>query len=238
VTTSRWRSSSCGGIGQAGIESRGRSATIWLLQPPRLLGKQLRVDRQLETRLHLRFKGDAPMRLHWLGALVVAVSAVAFAAGEVTVGDLPGTDGQWQRGEAVVAAPPAVVQRWLGDYAAWPSRFPDVEWAQERGMDQEGRAVVRFRSRIVGRTMTIRVHDQPGLITYDGEGKNVVTQGKIYVEPAPGGTRVIMQTTADVHGLAGAFATANLKRSRAFKKLRADLSALVQLGNRYEAHGS
>ena len=55
-------------------------------------------------------------------------------------------------------------------------------------------------------------------------------QGKIALRPAGGGrTEVVMQSTANVHGLAGAFATKGLKRERAFKKMRADLGALENL---------
>ena len=70
----------------------------------------------------------------------------------------------------------------------------------------------------------------PREITYTGGGKNVDVQGKIEMRPIDAKrTEVVMQSTANVHGLSGAFASKGLKRDRAFKKLRADLGALEKL---------
>jgi carbon monoxide dehydrogenase subunit G len=169
-----------------------------------------------------------------LAALVlVAPAASAEELDRVAIGDLPGTQGHWQQGEVVVRAPAADVQRWLTDAGQWPARFPDVEWARQLGVTRDGGRVVQFRSRVIGRPMTVRIHEKPGLIVYDGEGKDVTTQGKNYVEPlGHDRTRVVMQTTAEVHGALGAFASAKMKRDRARRKLAADLGALVRLANR------
>ena len=95
------------------------------------------------------------------------------------------------------------------------------------GTSADGRTIVRFRSRIIGRTMTIRIRQSHAGSEYDGEGKDVTTQGKIRLDPVDARqTRVTMQTTSEVHGLAGAFASEGMKRDRARKKLRSDLEAL------------
>lgn len=172
-------------------------------------------------------------RWSWLAPCVLLSSvATAGELNRVSIGDLPGSDGRWQQGEVVVPAPAARVQAWLSDAGGWPGRFPDVEWARELGTTPDGRRVVRFRSHAIGRPMTIRIRERPGLIAYDGAGKDVTTQGKNWVEPlGPDRTRVVLQTTADVHGALGAFVTAKMKRQRARKKLAADLNALVRLSN-------
>ena len=175
------------------------------------------------------------MRARWLGlAACVLLSPLATAEelDRVAIKDLPGSDGRWQQGEVVVPAPAARVQQWLSDVRDWPARFPDVQWARELGTTPDGRRVIRFRSRAIGRPMTIRIRERPGLIAYDGDGKDVTTQGKNWVEPLGADrTRVVLQTTADVHGALGAFVTAKMKRQRARKKLAADLNALVRLSN-------
>jgi carbon monoxide dehydrogenase subunit G len=171
-----------------------------------------------------------------VGAIVGAPAAAAAQEqpGEIVTGNIPGTDGQWQYGEAVVAAPPAVVQHWLTDVAGWPRRFPDVESVELLGHSADGRRVARFQSSLVGRPITLHVSDRPGAIEYDGEGKNVTTHGRIFVQKIDAKrTRVIMQTTADVHGLAGWFATKGMKRERAERKIRSDLESLNRLAVTY-----
>ncbi len=168
-------------------------------------------------------------------AIVLSIGGVARAVvlNRVVVGDLPGSGGHWQAGEVTVAAPADEVQRWFTDVERWPARFPDDLSARELGRTPDGRRVAELRSRALGRTLTLRLREEPGLIVYDGAGKDVTTQGKIYITPvAPGVTRVIMQTTGELHGAAGAFAGEGTKRKRAIKKLSADLNALVALANR------
>lgn len=71
---------------------------------------------------------------------------------------------------------------------------------------------------------------------YDGKGKGVTTQGKIYFESlGPSRTKVVMQTTGELHGATGAFAPEGTKRKRAIKKLSADLDATVRLSRAYAA---
>jgi len=173
----------------------------------------------------------------------LAAASVTGAAveqpGDIVIGELPGTHGQWVQGEAIVAAPATVVQRWLDDIDAWPQRYPDVEWAQSLGTTKDGEHIVRFRSSIIGRTMTLRMLEAPGRITYEGEGKNVTTRGRIFVDAVdPWHTRVTLQSTAEVHGLAGVFATQSLKRQRAEQKFRSDLTVLVREGAKSAAHRS
>ncbi len=164
--------------------------------------------------------------------LLLPLAAPAEELNRVAIGDLPGTDGRWQEGAVVVRAPAGEVQRWLSDVRDWPARFPDVEWSRDVGTTADGRRIIRFRSRAIGRPMTIRIRERPGLIAYDGEGKDVTTQGKNWVEPLDGErTRVILQTTAEVHGALGTFVSARMKRDRARRKLAADLGAIVKLAN-------
>jgi hypothetical protein len=173
-----------------------------------------------------------------LAAATVAGATVE-QPGDIVIGELPETHGQWIYGEAIVAAPAAVVQRWLDDIPAWPQRYRDVEWAQSLGTNQAGEHIVRFRSSIIGRTLTLRMLEQPGRITYEGEGKNVTTRGRIFVDAIDAWrTRVTLQTTSEVHGLAGVFATQSLKRQRAEQKIRSDLTSLVREGARSAAHRS
>jgi hypothetical protein len=181
------------------------------------------------------------MRLGKLVSLVAAlllVGGVAHpeAVNKVSVGDVPGTEGKWQTGEVTVAAPAAEVQRWFVDVRQWPVRFPDDTWVRDLGRAPDGRRVAEFHSKVVDRTLTVRIRDRPGLITYDGSGKGITTQGRIYFQPVgPDHTRIVMQTTGELHGAVGFFASENMKRKRALKKITADLEAAVRLSNAYAA---
>lgn len=166
-------------------------------------------------------------------ALLLAGAASAEVLDQVWVGDVPGTKGSWQQGIVTVRAPAEEVQRWLGDTRSWPARFSDVEWVHDGGTLPDGRHLIRFRSRLIGRPITLRMREQPGLFEYDGEGKDVTTRGKSYVERVGDGrTRVVMQTTSEVHGALGAFTSAKMKRDRARRKLSSDLAAIVGMANR------
>jgi hypothetical protein len=146
--------------------------------------------------------------------------------------DLPGTDGQWQEGVAIVAAAPARVQAWLTDYDHWSSRFPDISWAERLGDDERGRHIVRFHSKLAGRTFTIHEAVEPGLLVFDGWAPNVHTQGRIWILAAGAGqTRVIMQSTAEVHGFIGLFATKSYRRKSAFAATQSHLGALLDLAS-------
>src|SRR4051812_47584477 len=116
-------------------------------------------------------------------AIVSVLSLTALASGQtlgvVQVNDLPGTGGHWQTGEVTVAASADEVQGWVTDAERWPQRFPDDEWVRLKGRAPDGRSVVEFRSKALGRALTVRLHEEPGLITYDGSGKDLTTRGKI-----------------------------------------------------------
>lgn len=169
-------------------------------------------------------------------ALCVALSLPASEAlaraqlDRVIVGDLPNTNGQWQSGEVTVAAPAAEVQHWLSDAANWPARFPDDKWAKVQGTAPDGRKLVQFRSKILGRTLNLRLREQPGSIIYDGDGKGVHVQGRIFIEPrGPNLTHVVMQTSANLYGTTAALISEGSKRKRAQRKLAADLGAIVRM---------
>jgi hypothetical protein len=84
--------------------------------------------------------------------------------------------------------------------------------------------------------MTIHMRQGNTEMTYTGEGKNVTTQGKVFLKALdPGHTEVILQSTAQVHGMAGAFAGQNSKRKRALRKIDSDLNALQSLASRRSA---
>jgi hypothetical protein len=154
----------------------------------------------------------------------------------VKAGDLPGTHGRWQYGEVTVAAPPRVVYQWYADAAQWSQRFPDDEWSKALGRTPDGRQVAEFKSKTLGRTLRVEMTLQPNLITYRGSGKGISTQGKIFIEAAgPNQTKVIMQTTGELHGVTGVLAPESVKRDRAIKKLTADLLATAHLANAYAA---
>src|SRR5262249_28719753 len=141
--------------------------------------------------------------------------------------DVAGSDGSWQEGRAVVAAPIGEVRSWLLDLDNWPKHFPDVPYSKVLARPGPDNATVRFRSKVAGRELTINMRWNAREITYRGFGKNVNVQGKIFLRPLDAThTEVLMQSTADVHGLVGALASPGVKRSKAFKKLRSDLAAL------------
>jgi hypothetical protein len=179
-------------------------------------------------------------RLARTGALAATLLAGAAPAGAsggggIRLGDVPNTHGTWQEGSAVIAAPLPEVRRWLTDFDTWPGRFPDVQSASTLRRDGDV-TTGRFRSRIIGRDMTIHLRQGSGGMTYTGEGKNVTTQGKVFLRALdPGHTQVIMQSTAQVHGLAGAFASPGTKRKRALRKIDSDLTALQSLASRTSA---
>lgn len=176
------------------------------------------------------------MRAILVAAALTLVAPLAFAQQSIRLGDIPGSDGNWQYGETIVEAPADLVQRWFSEADLWSRRFPDTEWAQPLGTDAQGRKVVKFRSRVIGRPLTLHLTESRGLIAYDGEGKGITTQGKIFVQPlGPRRTRVIMQSSSQVHGAAGIFASKKVRRDRAFKKFRADLSAVIGMSNAWAA---
>jgi hypothetical protein len=175
--------------------------------------------------------------MRWLFVAMLAVAgAVAAPLNQVVVGDLQGTNGKWQAGEVTVAVPAAEVTTWFTDVKGWSARFPDDSKVRDGGRTPDGRQIADFHSDAIGKTLHLEIRQQPGLITYVGKGKDVNTQGKIFIQSlGPNTTRVIMQTTGEVHGVSGAFAGENTKRKRAIKKLTADLNALVHLSNNYAA---
>jgi hypothetical protein len=163
-------------------------------------------------------------------ALLVALPPLARADGEIDLHDLANTDGEWQEGAAIVRAPRAEVQRWLTEYAAWPGRFPDVEWSEVLPDDAQGRHVIKFRSRIADAILTVHEAVAPGLLVFEGSAPYIHTQGRIHlIDLGDGTTRVLMQSTAEVHGFYKIFATKRLKRTRAYKVTRSHLTALHAL---------
>jgi hypothetical protein len=101
------------------------------------------------------------------------------------------------------------------------------------GDDPSGRHVIRFRSRIADTTLEVHEAVSPDLLVFEGWAPHVHTQGRIYLIALDGGhTRVLMQSTAEVHGILRMFATRGIRRDRAFRVTRSHLSALVALARR------
>jgi hypothetical protein len=170
-----------------------------------------------------------------------ATPAYALATATIALHDLPGTAGEWQEGEAIVPAPPKQVQAWLTDYGRWVGRFPDIDAAQLLGDDARGRHVVRFHSRLAGRIFVVHEAVHPGLLVFDGWAPNVFTQGRIWIlDAGAGSSHVIMQSTAQVHGFIGLFATRGYKRKSSFAAITSHLNALISLarGSRTRSSGS
>ena len=170
------------------------------------------------------------MRTHMLVLSLLLVGRVTRAANpdRVVIRDLASP--HWSEGSVLVHAPLAKVREWMTDYARWPERFPDIVSVEKVGTEN-GRTVVRSKSRILGREMTLRFVDSgPLMQTYEGNGPSVTVQGKTFFEVvSPAETRVTMQTAAEVHGALAVVATEGIQRSRAHRKLRADLEALLGL---------
>jgi superfamily I DNA/RNA helicase len=166
--------------------------------------------------------------------VAVALLAAAATHGDdaIALHDLDKSHGQWQEGVAIVPAPWQTVQSWLTDYVHWADRFPDIEWAQPLGDDARGRHVVRFRSRLAGRTFVIHEAVGPHLLVFEGDAPNVHAQGRIWIlDDGDGRARVLMQSTAKVHGFIGLFATQGYKRRSAFAATRSHLRALLDLAH-------
>lgn len=162
--------------------------------------------------------------------LVTLAAPAAALSSPIQLRDVAGSRGNWQEGVALVPAPPAQVQAWLIDYAHWRGRFPDIEWSQPLGDDERGRHIVRFHSRLAGRTFVVHEAVTPGLLVFDGWAPNVHTQGRIFILDAGGGhTRVVMQSSAEVHGFIGLFATRGYRRKSSFAAIASHLGALLDL---------
>jgi hypothetical protein len=162
-------------------------------------------------------------------ALLCALSVPA----NIQLRDLPGTNGDWQEGEAIIPAPREQVRRWLTDYRNWPKRFPDIGWSMVLPDDAGGRHVVRFSSRIVDAIITVHEDVHPDLLVFWGTAPYTRTQGRIHlIDRGDGTTRVLMQSSADVRGFWKIFATKGLKRDRAYRVTRSHLQALYDLATR------
>jgi len=181
---------------------------------------------------HLKLK-----RSVLLISLISLLPPAAFAQAQwpqIELTDLPGTNGEWQEGAAVIPAPREKVLEWLTDYPAWPERFPDIEWAQVLPDDAEGRHVIKFRSRIAEATLTVHEAVSPALLVFEGSATFAYTQGRIHlIDLGNGTTRVLMQSTAQARGIAKLFATKALKRRRAHQVSTSHLLALWHLAQAF-----
>jgi hypothetical protein len=169
----------------------------------------------------------------WVVLALVPVVAAQAGPARIELRDLPGTRGEWQEGEAVIPAPRDQVRYWLTDYGNWPRRFPDIGWSTVLPDDAQGRHVVRFSSHIVDAIITVHEEVRPDLLVFSGTAPYTHTQGRIYlIDLGDGTTRVLMQSSAEVHGFWKIFATKGLKRDRAYRVTRSHLQALHDLATR------
>lgn len=134
-------------------------------------------------------------------------------------------------GQVVVAAPPASVYAAASDYAAWRELFSDVIWVEHlEGGREDG--LVRFKSRALGKTSTLRfenvadelvafrmVKGPPGArargrytLTADESGKQTTIDAELYLEAT---------------GLTGVLLSDEKVRNMRRAKLRADLDDLA-----------
>ena len=165
------------------------------------------------------------------------IGAIAFAGPKapadprIDFHDLPGTNGEWQEGTAIIPAPQEKVRYWLTDYVNWPRRFPDMKWTRVLPDDERGHHVIMFYSHIAGRAFLIHESVAPDLLVFYGSsGSSIHTQGRIYLIDIGGGrTRVHMQSTATVSGFLGLFATRAYRRKSAEQVTTAHLTALLNL---------
>jgi hypothetical protein len=171
-----------------------------------------------------------------LGAARVAAAGAPEPPPGIELSDLPGTDGNWQEGRAVIAAPRAAVHRWLTEYARWAERFTDIRWAEVLPDDERGRHVIRFSSRIADHVLTVHEAVSDELLVFEGWAPYLHTQGRIYLlDRGDGTTLVLMQSTAEAHGIARLFATKSLKRKRAYQVTTSHLQSLQTLARRLAA---
>lgn len=78
----------------------------------------------------------------------------------------------------------------------------------------------------------MRLREQRGQIDYTGEGKGVTTQGKLFfAEAGRGRTRIVLQTTAELHGALRYMISENAKKVRARRKIQSDLASAVRLSH-------
>jgi hypothetical protein len=155
------------------------------------------------------------------------------ASGKIDLHDLPGTNGEWQEGVAIIPAPRDQIRAWLIDYPNWPKRFPDIGWSTVLPDDAKGRHVVRFSSHIVDAIITVHEAVTPNLLVFEGTAPYTHTQGRIHlIDLGDGTTKVLMQSTAEVHGFYKIFATKRLKRDLGYEVSRSHLRALYDLATK------
>ena len=165
-------------------------------------------------------------------ALAFVVVLPAARADSVAVRDVPNTSGAWQEARGIIDAPPSVVRSWLLDYARWPSVFDDVK--SVRILSREGEATrIRFESKSLSRTMTIRIRPTEAGLVFEGKEGNISFEGKMFLTPASGGrTDVTIQNVARIGGFLGMLAPHGVIKDRQRQKLRADLGDLQKLAKR------
>jgi hypothetical protein len=161
---------------------------------------------------------------------VVSVPLLARADFAIQFTDVPGSDGHWHQGTAIIPAPVEQVIGWLTDYDHWSQIFSDISTSRMEGVTTDGGSIVRFHSRIAQRTIVIREYRTSFGLVYDGGSNHVRVQGRIFVtDLGDGRTEVTMQSSARVQGPLRAFVTERMVRSRENALMQAHLSSLYEL---------
>jgi uncharacterized membrane protein len=156
-------------------------------------------------------------------AAVLAVATNAFADG-VQMTEKPR---HITEARLVIDASPDEIYAVVTTYQNWPTILSDIRSVIVEGGDRE-HARVRFKSRAIGRTVTVQFNNEPGRsITFRGvkgpPGGRAA--GSYALTPIDGGkrTQVVAQLYMDVVGAPGLFVRNSEIREMRRAKLHADL---------------
>jgi hypothetical protein len=166
-----------------------------------------------------------------VGALTV-VASEANADG-MAIREMPG---HVSEGTVIVNAPPAEVYALVTNYANWRSVFSDVDSVQLKSGNRDN-AQVEFRSRALGRKVTVAFHNEPdSAIRFQGvKGPpGGSSHGEYRLSPIDGGARTLVtgRLFMDVSLPASLVVSSRRVREIRQQKLRADLTAIARYFSR------
>jgi carbon monoxide dehydrogenase subunit G len=165
------------------------------------------------------------MKLTIAGLLAVALHAPSTA--DVRIDE---RGDHWTEAVVTVDASPEEVYALATDYARWTETFSDIESMKvERGGREDAR--VRFRSRALGRTVTVQFANVPNramrFVGVEGPPGGSA-KGEYAITPVDSGKRTMISARIymDVDGVAALFVSERRVRGYRQAKLRADLTDL------------
>jgi hypothetical protein len=167
----------------------------------------------------------------------LALAAVAFASDARDHLLLTEKPGHATEGIVVVDASPSEVYALVTDYASWPSIFRDVSSVEQLGGGRR-EASVRFTSRAIGRTVTVKFDNVADrLIRFHGTKgpPGGVSSGSYQLTPIDNGTRTLVHARLymNVTGVPGMFISDAKIRSMRQTKLRSDMNDVIR---RFPSH--